>query len=107
MRILKIGNNNSKRLAQTALVRPILEYGAVCWDPYREGAVCWDPYRRQVNASNRMQKRAAKFANNINESGWETGTTKTDSPNMRPLQGKNRGTGLESDREYPSKTMLS
>jgi len=30
------GNNNTKRLVYTALVRPILEYGAVCWDPYRE-----------------------------------------------------------------------
>jgi hypothetical protein len=72
MRILKKGNNNTKRLAYTALVRPILEYGAVCWDhtvwsgvlgPYREG---------QVSALNWVQKRAAKFANNINESGWET-----------------------------------
>jgi len=62
-RILKKGNNNTKRLAYTALVKPILEYGAVCWDPYREG---------QVSALNRMQKRAAKFANNINESGCET-----------------------------------
>ena len=32
MRIHKKGNNNTKRLAYTALVRPILEYGAVCWD---------------------------------------------------------------------------
>ena len=32
MRILKKGNNNTKRLAYTALVRPILEYGAMCWD---------------------------------------------------------------------------
>jgi len=57
-------NNNTKCLTYTALVRPILEYGAVCWDPYR-GQVC---------ASNRLQKRAAEFANNtrINESGWET-----------------------------------
>ena len=31
--------------------------------PYREG---------QVSALNRVQKRAAKFANNINVSGWET-----------------------------------
>jgi len=46
-----------------ALVRPILEYGAVCWDPYREG---------QVSALNQVQKRAAKFANNINKLGWET-----------------------------------
>ena len=35
----------------------------MCWDPYREG---------QVGALNRVQKRAAKFANNMDESGWET-----------------------------------
>jgi len=63
MRILKRRNNNTKRLAYTALVRAMLEYGAVCWYPYREG---------QVSALNRVQNRAAKFANNINESGWET-----------------------------------
>ena len=57
------GNNNTKCLAYTALVRPILEYGAVCWDPYRES---------QISNLNRVQKRVAKFANNINESGWET-----------------------------------
>jgi len=60
--ILKKGNN-TKGLAFTALVRPILEYGAVCWDPHREG---------RVSSLNRVQKRAAKFANNINESVWET-----------------------------------
>jgi len=63
MRILKKGNNNTKHLAYTALVRPILEYGVVCWDPYREG---------HVSVLNRVQKRAVKFANNIYESGWET-----------------------------------
>jgi len=63
MGILQKGNNNTKPLAYGALVRPILEYGAVCWDPYREG---------QVSALNQVQKRAAKFANNTNESGWET-----------------------------------
>jgi len=52
-----------KHLAYTALVRPILEYGAVCWDPYREG---------QVSALNWVQKRAAKFTNNIHESGRKT-----------------------------------
>jgi len=51
-----------KRLAYMTLVRPILEYGVVCWDRYREG---------QVSALNRVQKRAAKFANNINELSWE------------------------------------
>ena len=59
-RKFKKGSNKTKRLACTALVRPILEYGAVCWHPYRG----------QVSALNRVQKRAAKFANNINGSGW-------------------------------------
>ena len=45
-----------------ALVRLTLE----------SGAVCWDPYRGQVSALNQLQKRAAKFANNVNELGWET-----------------------------------
>ena len=62
MHILKKGNNNRKRLAYTALLRPISEYVAMCWDPYRG----------QVSALNRVQKRAAKFSNNINESSWET-----------------------------------
>ena len=51
-----------KRLTYTALVRLILEYGAVCWDPYRG----------QVSALNRLQKRTAEFANNVKQSGWET-----------------------------------
>jgi hypothetical protein len=63
MRILKKGNNNTKRLACTSVVRPILEYAAVCWDPHREG---------QVSALNCVQNRAAKFAHNTNETGWET-----------------------------------
>ena len=56
MRILKKGNNSTKRLAYMALVRLILEYGAVCWEPHTEG---------QVSALNRVQKRVAKFSNNI------------------------------------------
>ena len=63
MCILKKGNNNMERLAYMALVRLIFQYGVMCWDPYRES---------QVSALNRVQKRAAKFANNINVSGWET-----------------------------------
>ena len=45
------------------LVRPILEYGAAYWDPYRKG---------QIQALDRVQKKAAKFAYNTNESNWET-----------------------------------
>ena len=54
MLILKKENNNTKCLAYTALVRPILEYGS------------------QVSALNWVKKRVAKFTNNILESGWET-----------------------------------
>jgi hypothetical protein len=49
MRILKNGNSNTKSLAYTSLVRPILEYGAACWDSYRKG---------QVNALYRVQNMA-------------------------------------------------
>jgi hypothetical protein len=63
MRVLKKGNSNTKHLAYTALVRPILEYGAVCWDSYREG---------QIDALNQVQRRAAKFANNADQMGWES-----------------------------------
>ena len=44
-------------------MRPILEYGAACWDPYREG---------QIHALDRVQKKAAKFAYHMSESNWET-----------------------------------
>jgi len=52
MRILKKGNSNTKRLAYMSLVRPILEYGAVCWDPYREG---------QISALDRVQKESGQI----------------------------------------------
>ena len=45
-----------------SLVRPIVEYGAACWDPYREG---------QIAASDRVQKKAAKFAHKKNSSNWQ------------------------------------
>jgi len=47
-----------------SLVRPILEYGAACWDPYREG---------QISALDRVQKKGAKFAHHKNSPNWETG----------------------------------
>jgi len=50
MGIIKKENSGTKSLAYTTLVRPILEYGAACWDPYREG---------QIHALDRVQKKAA------------------------------------------------
>jgi hypothetical protein len=62
MRILKQGNSNTKSLAYISLVRPILEYGAACWDPYREG---------QIRALDRVQKKAANFAHHMDKPNWE------------------------------------
>jgi hypothetical protein len=53
MRIPEMGNSNTKSLAYMLLVRPILESGAACSDPYWEG---------QISALDRVQKKAAKFA---------------------------------------------
>ena len=63
MRILKKGNSNTKILSYMSLVRPILEHGAACWDPYREG---------QITALDSEQKKAAKFAHHTNSSNGET-----------------------------------
>ena len=46
-----------------SLVCPFLEYGAACWDSYREG---------QISALGRVQKKAAKFAHHTNSPNWET-----------------------------------
>jgi hypothetical protein len=45
------------------LVRLVLEYGAACWDQFRE---------EQINVLDQVQKKAAKFANLMNNSNWET-----------------------------------
>jgi hypothetical protein len=68
MRIIKKGNSNTKGLAYMSLVRSILEYGASCWDPYREG---------QMTALDRVQKKAAKFAHHTNSSNWDTLASRT------------------------------
>jgi hypothetical protein len=64
MRILKKGSSNTKSLAYMSLVRPILEYGAACWYPYREGQIL-------VSAPDRVQKKTAKFAHHTNSPNWE------------------------------------
>ena len=62
MRVLKKGNRNTKSLAYTSLVRPILEYEAARWDPCKG----------QINASDRTQTEAAQFTKHTKESYWET-----------------------------------
>jgi hypothetical protein len=46
-----------------SLIRPILEYGAACWYPYREG---------KLTALDRVQKKTAKLAYHMNSSNCET-----------------------------------
>jgi hypothetical protein len=50
-----------------SLLRPILEYGAACWDPYRE---------RQICALDRVRKKTAKFAHHTSSMNWETLTSR-------------------------------
>jgi hypothetical protein len=59
----KKGNRNTKSLAYTSLVRPILEYGAACWDPSRAG---------EINALDRVQTKVAQFTNHTKDYDWET-----------------------------------
>ena len=44
-------------------MRTILEYGAACWDPFREG---------KIVVLDQIQKKAAKFAEITNDLKWET-----------------------------------
>ena len=76
MRIVKKGNKNTKNLAYTSLVRPTLEYGAGCWDPYRE---C------QISALERVQNKAAKFAHYSEGSDWESLAQRRKIARMRAL----------------------
>ena len=51
-----------KRLAYIALVRSILEYGAVVWDPYQS---------QDIIAVEKVQRQAARFIKNENKSRFE------------------------------------
>jgi hypothetical protein len=46
------GSSKTKELAYLSLIRPLTEYGAVCWDSYRQN---------QIDALEYVQRRAAKF----------------------------------------------
>jgi hypothetical protein len=59
----KTGKIITKTLAYPSLVRLILEYGAGCWDIYKE---C------QISALDRIQYKAAKFAHLSGGSDWES-----------------------------------
>jgi len=91
MLILQKGNRNTKSLAYTLLEGPILEYGAACWDSYRED---------QISGSDRLQKKAAKFACHT---VWETFE---DSSHLRPLQSIHWKTGMEAYKGQITRNML-
>jgi hypothetical protein len=61
--VVKKGNKNTKSTAYKSPVRPIPEYWAACWDPYRE---C------QINALDRVQNNAAKFVHHTGGLDWES-----------------------------------
>jgi hypothetical protein len=61
MYILKKGSSNTKSLG-TLVVRPVLEYGPVCWDLFTE---------RQINALNWGVQKKAKFSNLMSDLDWE------------------------------------
>ena len=63
MRILKKRNSNSKSLDYTSLERPILEYGAARWDPYKEG---------EISALDSVNKKADEFVHHTISQNWET-----------------------------------
>jgi hypothetical protein len=63
MRVVKKGNKNTKSVVYKSLVRPILKYGAACWDPYRE---C------QIKVLDRVQNKAAKFVHHTEGLDWES-----------------------------------
>ena len=89
MRVLKKGNSYTEYLAYRSLVRPILEYGAACWDPFREGHI---KALDHVQQQRRICKSYERFElGNVGE-GWKDGT------HMCSQQSVLRRTGLEGYR---------
>jgi hypothetical protein len=78
-----------KTLAYKSLLPPILEYETASLDPFREG---------QINALDRVQKKAAKFANLTKDCNWETLVQHGKIPRICSLQSVLRRTVLEGYR---------
>ncbi|KAJ4439019.1 hypothetical protein ANN_14975 [Periplaneta americana] len=63
MRVLRKGSDKSKEIAYKSLVRPVMEYGAACWDPYR---------LEHIKTLEKIQKRALKRCRNNSPLKWDT-----------------------------------
>jgi len=78
-------------------MRPVLEYGTSCWDPYTEG---------QINALDLLQNKGAKFANDMKRFGLgNLGTEQEGSSHLRPVPNIHRRTGMKIYREQVKRTM--
>ncbi|KAJ4445638.1 hypothetical protein ANN_12321 [Periplaneta americana] len=63
MRVLRKGSDKSKEIAYKSLVRPVMEYGAACWDPYR---------LEHIKTMGKIKKRALKYCRKNSPLKWET-----------------------------------
>ncbi|KAJ4434528.1 hypothetical protein ANN_23090 [Periplaneta americana] len=63
MRVLRKVSGKSKEIAYKSLVRPVMEYGAACWDPYR---------LEHIKTLEKIQKRALKCCRKNSPLKWDT-----------------------------------
>ncbi|KAJ4426965.1 hypothetical protein ANN_26764 [Periplaneta americana] len=63
MRVLRKDSDKSEEIAYKSLVRPVMEYGAACWDPYR---------LEHIKTLENIQKWALKFCRNNSPLKWDT-----------------------------------
>ena len=89
-RILRKGTSNTKSLAHMTLVRPILEYGTACWDPYREGQI------RQLDGAKESRKVCPSHKQL--DTG-NSGVAREDSTRRGPVQSVLWRAGVERRRE--------
>ena len=62
-RNLKNSPTECRKTVYVSLVRSILDYGQIVWDPFLDyGQIVWDPYLKQdVERLERVQRQAARF----------------------------------------------
>ncbi|KAJ4426704.1 hypothetical protein ANN_26502 [Periplaneta americana] len=63
MKVPRKGSDKSKEIAYKSLVRPVMEYGAACWDPYR---------LEHIKTLEKIKKRALKCCRKNSPLKWDT-----------------------------------